>query len=323
MKDFSKYCFRASQISKLLTGTIGLTDIKKARLIELQTRKMDSATGVIDDKGKPIKPLTPNMEQELKDLSETNKNKDLPKTMKSELRKIFRMETYNRNFPISNKYIVKGLLQEEEAITNYQNFRNSKGIRTLFSKNTERIKNEFFSGEPDLGPFGVPIMKWKEGFDTKCSWGLETFPFPEDELDFVYECQNQIYMDLTGAEKWTTAYCLVNIHEHGLNNEKLKIFYALNCPDSEDESWEYYQDKCKEIEKSMIFDYDRFVEQYPFHDMVYSKDEWHGEGNDIPLEERIIEKVSVYDNSFIENAKERVLLGREYLKYLQNGNLNP
>ena len=317
MVDFSKYCFRASQMSKLLTGTIGLTDIKKARMIELQVRKMDAATGGEDANGKPIKPLTANMEKELADLIETNKDNSLPLTMRSELRKIFRMEKYNRNFPMSNKYIVKGLAQEEEAITNYQNFRNQKGIRTLFSKNTERINNEFFSGEPDLGQMGVPILEWEEGFDTKCSWGLDTFPFAEDKLDFVYETQNQIYMDLTGAKKWTTAYCLVNIHEHGLNNEKLKVYYATNCPDNEEhESWAYYQKQCLDIEKSMIFDYNRFIEQYPYHQMVHTKEQWFDEGNDIPLEDRIIEKVSTYDHEFIEFAKSRVEIGRKYLTKL-------
>lgn len=314
MKDFSKLEFRASQFSKIVGGNIGLTDNMKQEMINLQVRKMDAATGGEDANGKPIKPLTQKMEERLNELSEINKSKELPKTMRSELRKIFRMEKYNRNFPFTNKYLQKGISEEEEAITLYQNYRNAKGVRTLFTKNTERLKNGWVSGEPDLGQHGVPILEWKEGWDTKCSWSLETFPFPEDDLVAGYETQNMVYMWLTGAEKWTTVSVLVNASEHLVNNEKLKHFYALQMPaDADDKYWDDYQERCRDVEKMLIYDYDRFVSTYPSHDMVIGKDEWFGEGYDIPLEERVLEKTIEFDPKLIDFYKERIELAREYL----------
>jgi len=312
MIDFSNYRFRASQCHKIMVGSIGLTDSEKIERDGLLKRKLGHAKGEDDANGKPHKALTDKMEQGLLDLNEKEKNKELPKTTLSELRKIHRMETYNRNFNISTKYIRKGLMQEEEAITNYQIYLAEKGKRVLFTKNEERLENDWFSGEPDLWKKGDLI-----GYDTKCSWSLDSFPFENDELNPHYECQNQVYMNLTGAKEWITAYCLVNIHEHGLNNEKLKEYYPLGSPGEGDENWQEYKRRAMDIEKMLIFDYDRFVYNFPYHDMFYSREQWFDEGNDIPLSERIIEKKSVYDPDFISELKERVKIAREYLKNLK------
>lgn len=316
--NLSEYEFRCSQLSKITGGTIGITENESKDLVSLSMRKMRSATGEKDAAGKIIKPLTDKMEEKLIELVAKKKDKTIPKTMQSELRKIFRMEKYNRNFPFTNQYIQKGIQQEEEAITVYQDYRNKKGIRTLFSKNTVRLRNGWVSGEPDLLD-NKDIKKCKEGFDTKCSWSLQTFPFKEDELDSTYETQNQGYMWLTGAEKWTTAYILVNATEHQIHNEKMKWFYSLQCPaDADDKYWEDYVEKCREVEKMMIYDYERFMHNNPNHQMEITKDEWFGEGYDIPLEERIVEKQSTFNPELIEFYKERIQIGREYLKKLNN-----
>lgn len=310
MKDFKNYRFRASQISKIMGGTIGLADIQYNKMVEYNQRQLDAFEG-------KAKPLTERMEMELKDLISAHENKELPKGMQTELRKIYRAEKYNRNFVFTNKYVQKGIQQEEEAITTYQMYRNQNGIPTLFSKNTIRLENEWISGEPDISD-NKDIFKCKEGFDTKCSWSLESFPFIDDELDFGYECQNQSYMWLTGAEKWTTAYLLVNATEHQVNAEKMKFFYAYGMPqDANDKYYDEYIDKCKDVEKMMIFDYDRFVKSNPGHIMEISKDEWFGEGYDIPLEDRVVEKVSIYNPELIKEMKERILLARDYLKTLK------
>ena len=115
MIDFSTYQFRASQCHFLMVGTIGLTDKQKAEMSDLIARKKASERGDLDEKGKPVKPLTPNMEDKLKELTLANEDKSLPKTMQNELRKIHRAEMFNRNFLFTNKYV-----QEEEAITLFQ-----------------------------------------------------------------------------------------------------------------------------------------------------------------------------------------------------------
>ena len=290
--DFSKYEFRCSQLSKITGGTLmPATDLQK-EISELLEEKLTlkSKTGRTVKWTEAKQKSLDSKQAKLNEMVVVN-GLIIPKTMLSELRKIYRMEKYNRNFPFTNQYIQKGIQQEEEAITFYQNFKNRDGLKHLFTKNTTRLRNGWLSGEPDMFS-GSDIMKCKEGFDSKCSWSLETFPFAEDPLDDAYENQNHGYMWLTGAEKWTTAYILVNATEHQVFNEKQKWFYALQCPnDADDKYWEDYKIKCAEVEKMMIYDYERFIEQYPAHDMEISKDEWFGEGYDIPIEERVIEKV--------------------------------
>lgn len=312
--DFSKYRFRASQCHLLMVGTIGLTDKEKTRLKYLINRKMDAVEGV--GKG-----LTPNMEEEILVLRQKNKSKELPKTMKNELRKIWRSEKHKRNFLFTNKYVQKGLQQEDEAITIYMLFRNKiKKVLTLFTKNEDRFSNDWFTGTPDIVP--MKIESKKVGFDTKCSWGLDTFPFEEDKLIDAYECQNQVYMDLTGADEWITASCLVNASEHMVNNEKLKWLYALQNkngnPDNEEHpNYDEYIQKCREIEIMMIFDYDRFVELYPYHDMVITRRCWFSKSYDIPLAEKVIEKTSFYNHDKINELKKRITIAREYLNNLK------
>lgn len=312
--DFSKYTFRASQAYKLMTGNIGLSDKEKSELSGLLNRKMKASLGENDEKGKPVKELTQNMVTRVEELTKKKKEKTLPQTMISELRKIHRMETYKRNFPFTNKYVQKGIQQEEEAITNYQIYLMDKGIKTLFTKNVERFYNSWLNGEPDL----ITKHKITEGWDTKASWDLSTFPFPSDELNPQYEAQNQCYMDLTGAEKWTTVYCLVNSTEHQLNNEKMKWFYSFNQPDEENNPEQYHKmiEKQKEVERMMVFDWDRFQAQFPYHNFEHTEEEWKDSGYDIPLEERIMEKVSIYNPEFIADLQERIKIARNYLNSL-------
>lgn len=316
--DFSKYEFRSSQVSKISGGSLEpVGDIK----IEIKDLLEEKLTG-INKNGNKTK-WTETKIKRLETLQEKEKSPlvcngfILPKTMANELIKLHREEKYKRNFIFTNQYLQKGIKQEEEAITLYQIYKNIIGQRTLFTKNKKRLHNGWVSGEPDLGPYGVPLLEWKEGFDTKCSWNLQTFPLADEPLDQTYEDQNQSYMWLTGAEKWTTAYCLVNATEHQVNNEKLKWYYALEMPnDADDKYWEDYQQKKREVELMMIYDYERFVDLYPGHDMEISKDEWFGEGYDIPVEDRVIEKFSERDDSRIKHFKDRIGISREFMSKL-------
>lgn len=314
MKDFSNYKFRCSQLSLIMGGTIGITEEQEKEIVLL---KNERDTG-INANGNKCK-WTDAKKAKLEKLEAEKANPSLPKTMESELKKIYRAEKYNRNFVFTNKFVQKGIAQEDEAITLYMNYRNAIGKRTMFTKNEVRLNNEWISGEPDLNP--IEVNGKKIGFDTKCSYELKTFPFPDDPLDSGYDWQNQGYIFLTGADRWKTVYCLVNCTEDGLHKEKLKWFYALKTksgtPDEPDHKHFYeYQKKCKEVERMMIFDYDRFVEQNA-HFMEYSKEEWHGNDLDIPMENRVQEFLTERDEQKIEMIKERVEIGRKYLMQLQ------
>lgn len=313
--DWSTYKFRASQCHKLMTGSLPDKRQFDKRILELENER----DFLVNANGNKVK-WTATKTEELDKLI-IKKNTPyfdlLPQTMKSELRKIHRAETFGRNFSFTNKYVQKGIAQEEEAISIYQRYRKEiQGINGFFINNKKRLSNEYTSGEADLTDTN-DFANCNEGYDTKCSWELETFPFKGDKLDTAYECQNQDYMWLSGAKKWKTVSVLVNVTEDLIHKEKMKWFYALGQPmDIEDKNYEEYQKQERELEIRLIFNYDEFVKANPGHILSISRLEWMEKEWDIPLVDRVVEKESFYSQVFIDSLIERVAVSRDYLQSL-------
>lgn len=309
---FDNHLFRASQSHHLAVGNIGVTIEQEKEIEELLN---EQATG-INKNGNKIK-WTDNKDKRLKKLIYEKENPSIPKSMQSELRKIYRSTIYNRKFMFSNKYTQKGITHEEESFSTYQKWlKEVKGINFLLLNNKERINGEFFTGETDVNQHFYSKFNW--GFDIKTSWSLETFPFKEDELDSCYKWQNHVYMGLIKEvqdielEYWKTAYVLVNSSENILHNAKMSAFYNLDMHQSERNEEEYMQ-KCKDLEKLHIVDYDRFVFLYPGHDLVIKRKEWFDNNYDIPLKDRVVEKRVDFNQSKIDFITNRAKIGREYL----------
>lgn len=285
---------RASQLGLIMTGNIGLTKKQSDRLNELTQRKNEYENGDVKKK------LTQNMASELEFLINSDLDKTLPKTVQSELRNIYRQIKYRRYFSFTNKYVQKGNMLEESAITLLSNHLN----KPFLKYSGARLKDDYFQGMPD-------IISKDQGFDTKCSWSLKTFPWKDDGLESIYEWQNQCYMHLTGLKKWSTVKCLVNCNQTILESELKRAWYSYNCPNIDSEEW---RSIAKEIEKDMIFDFDQFTNHYPNYIPHHDKEEWNF---DIPEKERIMIFESNYDQSKIDEAKERISICREYLKSLE------
>lgn len=197
----------------------------------------------------------------------------LGETAKSYLEDLYKSIKYSREQEYSSKYIEKGIKGEEDAITLL-----TLQKKMFFKKNEIRLNNEFLTGEPDIY-IGEDINNAEEGFDTKCSWDLFTFPMFDQVLKTEYYWQNHGYMALTGAKKWSTAYCLINGTPEAIMSEKKKVYYSMDCPGDENEE---YKRKCIEIEKNMIFDMQLFKKQYPGFDLDVK--DWN---YDIPRDERL------------------------------------
>lgn len=235
----------------------------------------------------------------------TNKAKEageLSETAKTYLGKLFRSYKYQRVEDFESKYTEKGKTQEEAAIDLVSITR-----KKFFRKNTKRLYNAFLTGEPDLF-VGKDITEAEEGIDTKVSWSIWTFPFEEKTLAKQYEYQNLSYMDLTGAKKWTTSYCLVNAPANLILREKEKLWYNMDCPD---DSNDRYIEKCCEIEKNMIFDMKEFLSVPENRGFSFSIKDWK---YDIPASERIKDFVTERDEEKIAKLHEAVIRGREYIK---------
>lgn len=235
-------------------------------------------------------------------------------TTKTHLKEIFLEEKYHRRKEINTKQMRKGTLQEEEAISLYCLLH-----KKAFTKNVIRFTNDYLTGEPDLVD-NADIKQITKGVDIKCSWSIFSFPFPDDKLEKSYEWQNQCYMDLTGAQEWITAFCLVNAPGHMITAEKIKALYQLRNEygqDIADDDPEYLL-KCLDIEKNMIFNMAEFKDAEPNYDTTFKQFgyEWNF---DIPLKERVIEFHTVRDRFMIESIPTYVKNARGYLNQCAEG----
>ena len=285
--NFDNWVVRASQAGLIMTGTFGITENQKQTIAKLEEKL---ASG---------KALTDLQSIEYNSLLFKRENPELSKTTISELRKIYRQEKYGRKFMFTNKYLQKGILQEEESITLL-----SRHLGIPLFKNSERRTDDFFTGEPDI----VPNVKVKRGRDIKSSWSLDTFPWKDDSLDSGYEWQNIVYSHLWKCDAWITDFCLVNATERMVYNEKMKYFYALGQPEPDDEN---YKNICREIERNMIFDVERFKRDYPSFDFDNEDLDFT-----IPESDRVVSFEVEFSKPRIEELKERIVECRKYLNSL-------
>ena len=134
------------------------------------------------------------------------KSEVLSETTKSYIRAVAKQDFYGYNVELNNKYINKGNLQENDSIAllNTVHFSN-------YSKNTERLNNEWLTGEAD-------IVLDDQIIDIKTSWSLETFPAtPEEGINKDYEWQLRAYLMLYDKNYATLCYCMVSTHASLLN----------------------------------------------------------------------------------------------------------
>ena len=128
-----------------------------------------------------------------------SKGELLSQTAKSYIDQLAKEHFYGYESPIVNRYLDKGINQELESIQllNSVRFEN-------FEKNTERIENEWLTGECD-------ILTNEKIIDIKTSWSLDTFPeLPEDIDSKDYEWQGRAYMMLYEKHEFELVYCMVS-----------------------------------------------------------------------------------------------------------------
>lgn len=225
-------------------------------------------------------------------------------TAKTELNRMYAHLFYNRRKPVDNKFVRKGTLSEEKGITMY-----SKQYGKMVTKNTERLTNEYFTGEPDLFK-GESITKAEIITDIKCSYETETYTnsILSGKIDPIYFTQGQIYMMLTGAQEFQLAYCLVNAPEATVTKEKLSAWYA-HGGEYADASPEYIAEAI-EIEKRLIYDRAEFKRENPNYTFDCPEDQWEF---DIPQSERCWVFFVKYDQNYVDSMIKRADEARDIL----------
>jgi len=233
-----------------------------------------------------------------------SKTEPISATAKNELLKLYLQHEYKRTDDITSKYIDKGIAVESEAIDIWR-----RHTGHIVFKNETRFRNAYISGVPDL------LVKKNDAVlfvpDIKSSWSLHTFYNSKiDDIDTNYFWQGQAYCWLVGAPYAVFVFVLCNATSTLLDDEKHKAAWRMGSIDTE--SPEYIA-RCKQIERNMIFDMDKFKRDYPYTHIHHAPDEWV---YDIPVEKRIHEKVVQFDQESIDELMERVPMWREYVNKL-------
>ena len=224
---------------------------------------------------------------------------NLSETAKTFCKNLYREIKYKRHQEFSSKYTEKGIAMEEDGLTLLSDVRNK-----FFQKNSERLTNDYVTGEPDAF-IGKSIKEAVEGFDVKCPYTIWTLPFKDEELNKNYYWQAMGYMWLTGANKWTIAYTLVNAPSSLIVAEKQRLWYSMNCPDDTNPQ---YLRKRIEIEKNLIFDMKQFLKDNKGFELDCKLWDY-----DIPKEDRLVEFVVNRDEAAIQKIIDQVVKCRKYL----------
>ena len=128
-----------------------------------------------------------------------NKSEVLSETAKSYIKSIAKQDFYGYNIELNNKYIIKGIEQEQDSIKLLNDVR-----FTSYKKNKVRLETESMTGECDILLDDLII-------DIKTSWSLETFPATSDDGDeSLYEWQGRAYMYLYDRPSFELIYCMVS-----------------------------------------------------------------------------------------------------------------
>jgi len=196
------------------------------------------------------------------------------KTM-GESAKSYVKEWYVSELTGKQKEIKSKYLDRGNAMEDFAIERISKHYNDPLKKNEVFLENEFFTGTFDC-------ITYTRVIDAKVSFDCFTFPFFETELNPHYYAQMQVYMELTGIGKASVCYCLENGSDEQIEKLSWQIAKDLGKDEPDIDDWE-------QAEKQLSYDH-------------------------LPDNLRIKVFEIEYDSEFIENAKNRVLEAREYLK---------
>ena len=139
--------------------------------------------------------------------SSRTKGEVLSQTAKSYIIQLAKENFYGYRTELTNKYVLKGLEQEQDSIDllNAVRFEN-------YVKNQERVTNEYLTGCCDIITEDLIL-------DLKTSWSLDTFPATSYELKDLndYEWQGRAYMYLYDRPTFELCYVMVSTHPEFLS----------------------------------------------------------------------------------------------------------
>jgi hypothetical protein len=216
--------FRASSIGNLMVDGRGV-GITENQLKEIEELKNERETG-LNVNGNKVK-WTEVKNKKLSDLiAKRDAPPELSDTAKSEVEKIWLLMEKGFYEELGNKFIMKGLLCEEDGLEMISELDNE-----FYVKNDERVTIGNITGEADVVHEidGKILIK-----DIKSNYSPKTFM--NAELSNVYEWQLITYMYLYDAEEAHLEYTLCDLPPHLLEAEIWKAKSKYGIIDEEEES---------------------------------------------------------------------------------------
>jgi len=291
---FKNYKPRCSSLGNIMTNLP--QPITEVELAELKDLLNECETGV-NSNGNKTK-WTDTKASRVKSLQKKQKGEDeLPSGAKTHLDDVFRSIFWKRRRSLSNRYLDKGLLTEEDVLALASSMDDD-----FYTKNKEHYENEYIQGSWD---------NFKEKIrDTKSNYDLKTFD--EADSSSLYEWQLRGYsfiakdvFELSDYPQAELIYGLTNNPLHHITNETTRQYYANGTPNEDNEEWLEIK---RQIERNMIFDKELFVRDYPHY--IFENKIWQ---YDIPAKFRVKKfDVSVIEDNILD-IKRRVLMSRKYL----------
>lgn len=165
----------------------------------------------------------------------------LSQTAKSYIEQLAKEDFFGYTSPLINRYLDKGINQELESI----NLLNSVRFEDFY-KNTQRVENEFLTGECD-------IITTESIIDIKTSWSLDTFPeLPEDIDSNQYEWQGRAYMMLFNRFEFELVFCMVSTWDEFLTQYDDKALHKVDHIDPRKRITSITFERDLELERQMI-----------------------------------------------------------------------
>jgi hypothetical protein len=209
-----------------------------------------------------------------------SKAETISETTKTFLVGVMISELYDRHKDVMNKYVQKGLMVEEDAITLFSRFR-----KQFYQKNELHLENDFLKGTPDLFEGEETILRATKIIDIKSSFDIFTFfKSKYDPVNKDYFYQLQAYMDLTGATESELAYCLVDTPDSIIEGIKRRFMWDAGIKGEDEFDHKVFE----EIERLAKYD-------------------------DIPIEKRHHIKIIPRDQDAINKLHEKVILARQWM----------
>lgn len=284
MTDFKDTLIRCSALGSIMTEPKGGSNMDKYTSILADIAEEE---GKYDAMPKKDGKLAQNkldkinkLKAEAEILEKVKDEEILSETCKTFLAQAYALSKYGRVREIQTKQMVKGIISESDAIMLF-----SVLDGKLYNKNTQRIKNEFIQGTPDLYDTD-DLYNSNEIIDIKSCWDIFTFLDKVNKPDLsMYYWQLQGYLALTNAKIGTIAYCLVNTPDSIIEGEKYNLLRRMDVATEEDPDYK------KEVELLLA---NRYFD-------------------DIPMEERLLTFSFERNDADIDRVYKKVKKCREYL----------